>query len=244
MKMKILRLLTLCIGGLLCITNVHAQTADEIISKYINALGGINKIKGITSIYKESDIELNGNTATAVTYILNNKAYKMEMNFNGAQIIQCVTKNGGWQINPMMGKTSPEPFPEDQVRAAQEQLAVEGPLVDYAKKGSTVQLLGKENVNGSNTYKLKVTTKEKVELTLYIDAVNYHITKVESKALVSGQVMQTSTTFSNYIKTDYGYVVPFTEELVLPQGTIMLMNDKKVEINKHVDPAIFEMPRN
>jgi hypothetical protein len=60
---------------------------------------------------------------------------------------------------------------------------------------------------------------------------------------VSGQDVETTTTYSNFQKTDYGYVVPFTQELVLPLGVSTTISDKKVEINKTIDPAIFEMPK-
>lgn len=242
-KMKVLRWSALALAGLLSI-NAQAQTVDEIIAKYVEALGGKSKISGITSIYKESDIEVKGNKASSVTYILNNKGYKMEMDMNGSKIIQCVTDKGGWSINPTMGQTSPQALPPDQVKAAQEQLSIEGPLVNYAAKGNTVELLGKEFVNGSSTFKIKVTTKDKVQIVVFINAINYYMMKAVTEATVNGQHVETTAVFSNYRKTDYGYVVPLTQELTLPQGAIMTITDTKVEINKKIDPAIFEKPSN
>src|ERR1019366_7870806 len=95
-KMKILRFLVPAMAELLGVINVHAQTADEIIGIYVDAIGGKDKISGIKSIYKESDIEINGNSASSITYLLNKKGSKMEMDFNGSKIIQCITDKAGW----------------------------------------------------------------------------------------------------------------------------------------------------
>ena len=241
--MKVVKLFLAFAATLLAVTNVYSQNVDEIIDKYVNALGGIDKINGIQSIYKESDIEVMGNTATSVTYVINKKGYKMEMDFNGSKIIQCITDKGGWGINPMMGQSSPEALPDEQVKSSQALLDVSGPLVDYLSKGNTVTFSGMEDVNGKSAYKLNVLTKESINITVFIDSASYYVVKTVSRATVSGQAVETTTTFSNFQKTDYGYVVPLTQELILPQGISMTMSDKKVEINKTIDPAIFEMPK-
>jgi hypothetical protein len=241
--MKVVKCLFAFAAAMLGVINVHSQTVDEIIAKYINAIGGIDKINGIQSIYRESDIEVMGNTASSTTYVINKKGYKMEMDFNGSKIIQCITDKGGWAINPMMGQTSPEALPDDQVRSSQSQLYIAGPLVDYVPKGNIVTLSGMEDVNGKSAYKLNVITKDSLSITIFMDAVSFYVVKVVSRATVSGQAMETTSTYSNFQKTDYGYVVPFTQELTLPQGISMTMTDKKVEINKTIDPAIFEMPK-
>jgi hypothetical protein len=241
--MKVVKFLLAFAAAMLAITNVYSQNVDEIIDKYIEALGGIDKINGIQSMYKESDIEIMGNSASSITYVINKKGYKMEMNFSGSKIIQCVTDKGGWGLNPLAGQTSPEALPGDQVKSSQSQLDMSGPLVDYTSKGNTVALSGMEDVNGKSAFKLNVVTKDSLNITIFIDSASYYVVKTVSHATVSGQDVETTTTYSNFQKTDYGYVVPFAQELVLAQGISMTISDKKVEINKTIDPAIFEMPK-
>ena len=240
--MKIFRFALVAVACM-SVLNMYAQTADEIISKYVDAIGGKDKIAGIKTLYKESDIEVMGNTASSVTNIVNGKGYKMEMDFNGSKIINCITDKGGWSLNPMMGQSSPEAMPDDQVKSTQSQLFIEGPLVNYQAKGNKVELQGQEAVNGANCFKLKVTTPEGAQITAYVDANTYLISKVITKATVSGQDVETTLVFSKYQKTDYGFVVPMSQELTLPQGITLTINDKKVEVNKEIDPAIFEKPK-
>jgi len=226
--------------GLMNFLAVKAQDVDEIINKHIAALGGKEKISNIKTIYIESTMEIMGNEAPTTTYIVNGKGYRSETNFNGQKIIQCFTDKGGWSINP--GQTTAEPVSADQVKNAQGQLQVGGPLFDYAAKGNKVELQGKEDVNGASAYKIKVTSKDTMVTTFYIDVTSYYILKVVSKLLANGQETETIITFSDYRKTDFGNVMPFEQQVVLPQLTLNIIN-KKIEMNKEIDPKIFEMPK-
>jgi hypothetical protein len=219
----------------------QAQTADEIVNKHLDAIGGKDKIAAIKSIVTEYDMDVMGQQAPGVTYVLNGKGYRNEMDFGGQKIIQVVTDKGGWGINPMMGQTSPEPMPADQVKMNKGNIDAGGPLYNYAAKGNKVELAGTENVNGVNAHKLKMTTTDGPEMTFYIDPNTYYILKTIIKAKADGQDVETSLVFSDYKKTDYGYVTAGTTELNLPQGFTLTIKAKKVEVNKEIDPKLFEM---
>lgn len=241
--MKTLRTGILLLAATLSIVLVQAQTADEIVSKHINAVGGKDILNGIKTIYIESSFDIMGNEAPSTTYIVNGKGYKSVVNFNGTEIIQCITDKGGWAINPMTGQATATALPDDQVKAAQSQLEAGGPLYNYAAKGNKVELIGKDTTGGKNQYKLQLTSKEgNAVVTYFIDANNYYINKAISKVTVSGQDAETTATFSDYKKTDFGYVMAYSQQLVLPQITLNITH-KKIEINKTIDPTIFDMPK-
>jgi len=229
--------------ALIVFTGLRAQTADEIIDKYVAAIGGKDKLNSIKSVYIESSIEVMGNEASSTTYILNGKGYKSETDFSGQKIIQCITEKGGWMVNPMMGQTTAEELPKEQLKGSQSQLQVGGALFNYAAKGASVELQGKEDMNGVSAYKIKLTTKDSAIITYYIDPTTYYTLKAVTVINANGQQMETSIGFSNYQKTDFGYVVPMTQQLNLPQGISLTITNKKVEINKEIDPKIFEMPK-
>ena len=54
--------------------------------------------------------------------------------------------------------------------------------------------------------------------------------------------MEMTQHFSDYRKTDGGLMMAFEQSRVLPQYTVNITN-KKVEINKEIDPTIFDMPK-
>ncbi len=218
--------------------SLKAQTAEDIVAKNIEAVGGADKIKQVNSIYMTGSSQVMGNESPTAVTILNGKGYKTESEFNGAKIIQCVNDKGGWMINPMAGGSDAQPMPDDVYKAAKEQLNIGGALLDYATKGSTIQLLGKDG----NAYKIKLTTKDKDETTFYIDAATYYISKVVKKGNMMGQEIEITTSLSDYKKTDIGYVLPYTMSIDYGQFQVGI-TFKKVEINKTIDPAVFMMPK-
>lgn len=239
--MKTLKTATFLLLASLSISSLKAQTVDEIVSKYVTALGGHDIISSIKTIYVESSIGIMGKDAPCTTYIINGKGYKNELDFSGTKIVQCITDKSGWAINPMAGSAEATAIPEEQVKASQTQLQVGGPLYDYAAKGNKVELLGKDTADGKTAYKLKLKT-EGVEITYFIDASTYYINKAVSKFSVNGQDVESTARFSDYRKTDFGYTMAFVQKVELPQFTLEITN-KKVEVNKAIDPAIFDMPK-
>ena len=105
------------------------------------------------------------------------------------------------------------------------------------------ELQGKEKVNGASAYKLKLTTKDSVVVNYFIDSATSYAVKAVTVINANGQQMETSIGFLNYQKTDFGYFFPMTQQIDLPQGISLTVTAKKVEINKEIDPKIFEMPK-
>lgn len=228
------------LGTTLALTTVKAQSVDEIVSKHLAALGGKSLIAGIKSVVIESSVNVQGMDAPSKTYIVNGKGFKNEIDFNGVQIVQCVTDSGGWTINPMAGAATATALPEAQAKAQRSQFQIGGPLMDYATNGSKVELIGKDTAS----YKLRLTTKEGFEVTYFISMKTYLINKAINKMSAGGQDVETVVSFSDYKKTDVGYVIPFTQTLELQQGALTLViTTTKVDVNKDIDPAIFKMPK-
>jgi hypothetical protein len=238
--MKAFSFILVALTAIGSVTISQAQTAEEIVTKHIDAIGGKDKLAQINSIYQENTIEVMGNEATSKTTIVNGKGFKSEVDFGGQKIVQCITDKGGWSINPMMGQTSAEPMTEEQFNYGKEQLDIGGPLLNYAAKGHKVEFLGKEDVNGVSALKLKMTTKANVESTFFIDPSTYYVIRNVSKANLNGQEMETTVNYSDYKKTDFGFVMAYSTEVNLPQGLTVKSKTTKVEINKPVDENIFK----
>jgi hypothetical protein len=220
-------------------TAVSALTADEIVGKYVAAIGGKDAIGQVKSVYMESSVTMMGAENPSTTTIVNGVGYKNETNFNGTQIVQCYTDKGGWTINPMAGATTATPMPDDVYNAGKSQINIGGPLYNYAAKGGKVELVGKD----ASGYKIKLTTKDNVESVFVIDATSYHLTSLASKGKMQGQDVDITTTFSDYRKTDLGYVVPYGIEVNFGGQFDLTIAVKKLELNKTIDPAVFDMPK-
>ena len=66
----------------------------------------------------------------------------------------------GWKIEPFEGKKDAESLSEEELKSIIEDSDLDGPLVNYAQKGNKVEYVGTEPVEGTDAYKLKVTTPD------------------------------------------------------------------------------------
>lgn len=214
-------------------------SADEIVSKYVAAIGGKAAISQVKTITTESTVSVMGNEVQSTTVIVDGVGYKSETDFNGQKIIQCYTDKGGWMVNPMAGSAEPTPIPDEQYKASKSNIYVGGALYDYAAKGSKIELAGKDG----DAYKIKLTTKDNAESTYLIDPATFLVKSLTAKGEMQGQEVEVTTKLSDYHKTDVGFLMPYAVDIDFGGQFGLNIVIKKVELNKTVDPAIFEMPK-
>jgi hypothetical protein len=233
----LMKLSALLLAALLVCTNLRAQTVDDIVNKYVAAIGGKTAVDAVKTLYVESDVDYAGNNLPSTTWIINGKGYKNEFDFQGTKIQNCVTDKGGWMINPMLGSSTPTPMPDEQAKSMKGQMNVGGPLYDYAAKGNKVELTGQDSAD----YLLKVSNGS-VNSTIYVNKKTYYMDKLVSRTSIQGQDVEITVSFADYRKLDGGFVFGFSQTIVQPMATVNITH-KKVEVNKTIDPAIFEMPK-
>jgi outer membrane lipoprotein-sorting protein len=221
--------------GLSLSFSAMAQTAQEIVSKHLTAIGGEDAWKKITSMISEGNLKVQGAEVTVKMTVLNGKGSRQDISVMGMSGYQIVTPTAGWNYMPFNGQTKPEPITEDAVKESADQLDPQGVLVDYKTKGHTVELLGKEDIEGTEAFKLKVTQKSGKTETVFLDPSSYYILRSVTKQKANGQEMEITTNFSNYKKLPEGIVMPMS--ITLPFGELTL---SKIEVNKPVDEKLFK----
>lgn len=215
------------------------MTADEIIAKYLDAIGGKAAISQVKSMSMETSAQVMGNDVAGNVQVVDGVGYKSTMDFNGSQIIQCYNTKGGWQVNPMAGSADPAAMSDDEYKAGKDEIYIGGQLNDYAERGSKVAVVS----STADTYTLKLTTKDNLDTTYVFDAKTFLIKTTTRKGQMQGQDVDITTTFTDYRKTDTGYLMPYAMNIDLGGQFQLDMSIKKVEVNKTIDPAIFEMPK-
>ncbi len=234
-KMKKILFPSLLLAGLLSIGfSVKAQTADEVIDKYITAIGGKEKWKQIKSMMIEGQIEVQGIEIPFTMQAVNNTGTRVDAEFQGSKFIDITTPAKGWSQNPMAGKTTLQPLTADELTDKLDQLDIQGAFVDYKEKGSTVEALGKDEEDGNEYFKIKLTTKNKKETTYFFDLKTNLIYKEESTSKQQGQDVKVTAKNLDYQVTDFGVKIPFKVD----QGG-MVMVTKKLVTNPTVDAKIF-----
>ena len=222
---------------LLAVQFSSAQTVDEVIEKYVEAMGGKEKLSSLKSVKMEGAMSVQGNDVTMVTTKLLGVGVRLDISIMGTENYQIFTPEKGWIFMPVQGQEEPTEAPEDMVKYSQAQLDVQGPLFNYAQKGHKAALLGKETVDGAECYKIALTYKSGNTSNYFIDVKTNRINKTTSTRVIQGEEKEIANMFSNYKQNESGYWFPFTSTNM--QGEI---NYSKIETNVAVDEKIF-MPK-
>jgi hypothetical protein len=212
----------------------NAQTAEEIVAKHIDAIGGADACRKINSVKREGSMQVMGNDVSVTSTQLNGKGLRQDLVIAGLSNYYIISSSAGWNFFPIQGQQAPEPMTAEDVAKSQSELDAQGVLVDYAAKGHTIEYLGKDDVDGTECYKLRVTPKGEDPKTMFFDTKSYLLIRQISKSNRNGQEMEQTIDFSNYEKLPEGIMV--AKSITLPFGELKI---SKVTINAPVDESIF-----
>lgn len=190
---------------------VSAQTAEELVTKNIQARGGLEKMKAITSLRSTANLDEGGFKAVVGQESKRPDFYRTTVSIQGMTQIQAYDGSTAWQISPFGGKKDPELMGEDQSRGLVEEADFDGPLVDAQSKGNKIEYLGLDQVDGDDAYKLKVTLKNGDIFYYYLDPDTYLETQVERQQFIRGSVRESVTLLGSY-KPVNGVMYPFSIE--------------------------------
>jgi hypothetical protein len=215
--------------------SVSAQTADEIVSKNIEAMGGAAKIATLTSVKMSGNMSAQGNDFPITITKSHMKGMRVDLDIMGTANYQILTPEKGYMFFPIQQMTEPKELDAETVAMGQSQLDIQGGLFNYKEKGSTIELVGKDKVDGAEAYKLKVTMKSGKSVMYFIDTKTNRILKTAGKMSIQGQETDVETTFSDYKQNADGYWFAYTT--TTPQGPLSF---DKIESNVKVDETIFK----
>ena len=236
------RLLTLTLSlAFLCCVQASAQTVDDLIKKNIEAHGGVQKLKAVKTMKATGKITPQGLEIPITLQQKRPGMVRMDATFQGKSLVQAYDGETAWKIDPFQGNSDPEKVAGDDLKDLQEQADLDGPLVDYKQKGHTVELIGKEDMEGTPVYKLKLTLKNGDVRNIYIDAENYLELKVTSKRKTPGGEIDVDQYMGNY-KSVNGLMFPFSIDTRVKGQSVNQITIDKIEMDVAVDDAIFKMP--
>jgi outer membrane lipoprotein-sorting protein len=218
-----------------------AQTADEVIAKNLTARGGLEKLKSVQALRMTGRLAMGpGVEAPMVLELKRGNRMRMEFSFQGMTGVQAFDGTSGWALMPFGGNKDVQPMPAEMAAEAYEQADIDGPLVDYKAKGHTVELVGKETVDGVEAYKLSVKMKAGSVRTIWIDTARNLEIRGEGSGRAGGPPSE--TVLGDY-RDESGIMFPHTVEggpKGAPQRQKIVI--EKVELNPTLDDARFKVP--
>jgi hypothetical protein len=218
--------------------NVSAQTADEIVAKNIEAMGGAAKLATLTSVKKTGTMSAQGQDFPVTLTISHMKGFRMDMEIMGTSNYQIITPERASMFFPIQQMTEPKITTGEDAKEMQSALDVQSSLLNYKEKGTTLELIGDEKVDGGDAYKLKVTRKEGKSAFYLIDKKTNRVVKTISKAKGPDGIEQDiETPYGDYKQNADGYWFAYTTAF---QGGMVAVTFEKIETNVKVDESIFK----
>ncbi len=247
--MKMLKLLTLALL-LNFASTVHAQSVDEILSNYFENTGGMENWNKLEGIQMNAKVNQNGMEIPIEIVQLKGGNQMTVINFQGKELKQGVFDGETlWGLNFMTQKA------EKSDKEATDNMMLEtndfpDPFLNYKEKNYTVELLGKEDMDGTETFKIKlvkepitVDGKEEENVSYYFfDAENFVPLMVQAEVKSGESKGQMSESkFSDYQEVE-GLYFPFSMTQGLKGQPGQVITFDAIILNPEVDAAAFKFP--
>ena len=230
--------------GVACLAGpAAAQTADEIIAKYVQAVGGLDKIHAVQTLRRTGKY-LGGGGFEAAVKQENKRTNQVREEFLLQDLVGINAYDGkvGWKVEPWDGKKDPEALGEEEMKSILEDADFDGPLIDYKKKGYKVELAGSDEIEGTDVYRLQVTYPNGTVQDYSIDKDTYVPIKIDTRRMVRGAERAYETTVGDY-KQVAGWYLPFSIETNVKGSSdkTQVVFDK-IEANVPLDDSRFHRP--
>lgn len=217
----------------------HAQTVDDIIQKYSNAMGGLDNFKKIKTAKLTGTAIAQGNDFPLTVQIINGKAMRTDVQVMGQAIVNCYKDDKGWKINPYDGAATATDVTGEELNEFKDESFLANELMDYKARGYTPELQGQEGVDGVKAYKIKLTKEGGKTDTYYIDPTTYLVIKFVGSRSVMGQDMELETYFTD-VKDVGNLKFSMSRKVNAGGQTIQEVHFDKVELDVAVDDKIFD----
>jgi len=220
-----------------------SPTVDEIVAGYVAARGGIKKLRSLQTLRQEGRVNAGAGRDGLVTReIKRGGRIRFEFTVQGVTGVFASDGRTGWKVDPFGGEMGPRPLADEVVMEAADQADIDGPLVDWKRKGHQVALAGREAVEGRETYKLKLTLRHGGVLFAYLDVKSMYLVRTESTRQVRGRPVRVETTFGDYKETK-GILFPrLVEVRAAGRPQVLRVVVDTVEVNPPLSEARFAPP--
>jgi hypothetical protein len=250
-------------------------TAEQVAERNVNARGGLQQWRAVHTLLMSGKMEAGGNNRPTIPTPGQRNAHtmpaprpaeqvrlpfvmelerphktRMEIQFKGQTAIQVFDGAAGWKLRPFLNRREVEPFTEDETKSMSSQTDLDGPLVDYASKGTRLELLGMEKVEERNTYKLRLISRAGDVTTVWVDAETFLDVKMQGPPKRMDGVMHPVEVYFRDYRNIGALKIPFLLETKVLDSTgkpqqyhgqeikeqIVL---DKVEVNPKLDDTVF-----
>jgi hypothetical protein len=256
-------------------------SAAAIVDRNVAARGGLQAWRAVQTMSMEGKLGVGGNQRAAlpipvpdpkakqailpqrpaqevqlpfVMELKRPRKMRIELTFNGQTAVQVFDGSNGWKLRPFLNRRVVEPYTADEMHSESMQSDLDGPLVDYAAKGTKIELAGMERVEDRDTYKLKLTLKSGQSIHVWIDAQTFLEAKIEGQPRRLDGIDHPVEVYYRDYRPVKGLQIPYVletkvlqvaqksarlKDLAVPPEKILL---DKVMVNPNLEESRFSKP--
>jgi outer membrane lipoprotein-sorting protein len=240
-------------------------SAAEIVDRNVSARGGLQAWRAVQSLSMKGKMDAGGNSRPTlpmpgkktgahmpqvrpteqvqlpfVMELKRPRKVRVELQFNGQTAIQVFDGSNGWKLRPFLNRHEVEPYTAEELKATAVQADLDGPLVDFAAKGTKVELQGVEKVGDSEAYKLNLTLKNGQTQHVWVDTKTFLEVKIEgTPRRLDGKYHSVATYLRDY-KAVNGLMVPYVlETAVEGVSQVERIQIESVAVNPKLEDSLF-----
>jgi hypothetical protein len=222
-------------------------SVDQIVERNVTARGGLTAWRAAKTLTIAGEMDAGGKPNHALPFVLKEKRprkSRLEIVFKDQTSVQVYDGTQGWKVRPFLNRNEVETYTPAEMKSAAAEQDLDGPLVDYAAKGTQIAVAGTEPVEGHPAYKLKLTLRNGDKRLLWIDAGSFLELKMEGEPRkLDGRLRKVAVYFRDY-KTEHGLTTPRVQETAV-EGVKQTykMTVTRVAVNEALDDALFQKPQ-
>jgi hypothetical protein len=223
----------------------NASTVEDVIERNTSATGGRAAIEAVKSIEVELHIVDPGFEVDGLYRAARPGWMRIDVSAGGNHVFtEAFNGERGWQWN---GKGDAVDASPKATAALQHGIELPGKLFglhELKQRGHQIQLVGREKVDGTNYYVLRLTLADGYAITLYVDPKTWLITRRRDVRPLHVDIDPTPTTIetrtSDFRKVS-GVVFGFAStDTDLATGKVLERAEVRgIKVNSSFDPAIF-----
>lgn len=229
---------------LLSVTNLFAQSAEEILKKHTEAVGGTDAWAKVNTLRMTGTMSLMGAEMPVVFTKLRDVGMRQDIEAMGNKIVVVMTPEKGWMKDPQNGT---QDVPAEMLEASKLETYIGDMVMEMANHGYKFESSGVTTIDGKPVvpgkgvaeddqfYCLKALDAAGNATDLFFDKKTYYLVKTGRMMAVQGQEAQVGLKFSDFRKLDGGVVIPMSR--TSDSGDLKLT---KVEVNPAVDASLFK----
>lgn len=224
-----------------------SMSVQAIVDQNIAARGGLAAWHNVQTLTYEGTMDAGGKPAHQLPFVMKQKRphkNRLEVVVKDQTAVQVYDGSQGWKVRPFLNRNEVESYTPTELALAGKADELDGPLLDYQKKGIQVALEGSEQIDGHPAYKLRLTSRDGTKRNLWIDSTTFLEVKMDGEPRkLDGRPHKVTLWFKDF-HSEHGLNIPHLQETVVEavkEPYKMVIN--KVAVNDALDDTVFGKPQ-